>query len=131
MRFHGKEPAAAAFAALDKLMLTAPVQLSGFLGITNQRTLGTSQSTAARRSIFPELSIDGSNIGPAGELRDLLGPVASAASPAACIVGEFEYWTRRIEWPQYLISPSTDSPRQPDLPMPLSPQRRSTRSWAE
>jgi len=98
MLFHGKEAARAALAAFDKLMLTAPVQLTGFAGLTNQRPLGAEPGQPAAASLFPEFSLDGSYIGPVTELRDLLAPVTAAAHPDAFVTAEMEYWTAQIEW---------------------------------
>jgi FAD/FMN-containing dehydrogenase len=98
MLFQGAERAAAAFAAFDKLMLTAPVWLSGFIGVTNQRPLGAAAGSPRASSLFPQLSLDGSYIGPADEFGDLLAPMTAAAAPAGYLVGEFEYWTAQIQW---------------------------------
>jgi len=98
MFFHGKEAAGAALAAFDKLMLTAPVQLTGFARLTNQRPLGAEPGQSAAASLFPEFSLDGSYIGPVTELRDLLAPVTAAAHPDAFVTAEMEYWTAQIKW---------------------------------
>ena len=98
MLFHGQDQAVAALGAYDKLMLTAPVELSGFTGLTNERALGYSRGNPGTRSLFPELSIDGCYLGPANEAQDLLKPVRAAARPDDWVIGEFEFWTGQINW---------------------------------
>ena len=59
-RFGGVDRAIEAFTKFDHLMQTAPVELSGFMGLTNQRPLGSdSQASVGNTISFPELSIDG------------------------------------------------------------------------
>ena len=49
MLFNGPQDAAAAMQAFDRLMLTAPPELSGFAGLTSQRPLGAGRAAATRR----------------------------------------------------------------------------------
>ena len=98
MLFHGAEETAAALAAYDNLMLTAPVELSGFAGVTNQRPLGYDPRNPRTRKLFPQLSIDGSYLGPPEQARELLQPVVAAVKPDDWILGEFEFWTAQINW---------------------------------
>lgn len=98
MLFHGAEQAAAALAAYDKLMLTAPVELSGFAGLTNQRPFGYNPHNRRTRKLFPELSIDGSYLGPPEQARELLAPLVAEVKPDDWILGEFEFWTAQINW---------------------------------
>lgn len=97
MLFNGPDKAAAALEAFDRLMLTAPPELSGFAGLTSERPLGAG-SGGHDRGLFPQFSIDGSYQGPVGELRDLLQPVLQAATPNAYISGDMDYWTAQINW---------------------------------
>ncbi len=95
MLFNGPDSALAALSAFDRLMLTAPPELSGFAGLTSQRPLGADRPGA---SLFPQLGIEGSYQGPVTELRELLRPVATAAPPNGYISGDMEYWTAQINY---------------------------------
>lgn len=98
-RFFGAEDAGAAWAAFDKLMLKAPVELSGFSGVTNQRPLGSESKFAiGRTKPFPTLSIDGCYLGPEANARELLDPLFKIAGAGGHVMGEFDFWTAQIDW---------------------------------
>ncbi len=97
MLFNGPERAAAALQAFDRLMLTAPPELSGFAGLTSERPLGAGPG-GHDRALFPQFSLDGSYQGPVTGLRELLQPVLQAATPSAYVSGDMDYWTAQINW---------------------------------
>ena len=97
MLFNGPGSSAAALQAFDRLMLTAPPELSGFAGLTSERPLGAGDG-GGDPALFPQFSVDGSYQGPVTELRELLRPVTEAATPNAYISGDMDYWTAQINW---------------------------------
>jgi FAD/FMN-containing dehydrogenase len=98
MVFSGKDAMVAGWSAFDRLMLSAPDQLSGFAAVTNVRPLGADNKPAARYAApFPNLSIDGSFQGTQAEAREILAPVINLA-PTDLIMGEMDYWDAQINW---------------------------------
>lgn len=98
MAFGGKDTMVAAWSAFDRLMLSAPDQLSGFATVTNVRPLGADTKPApGYPAPFPRLTIDGCFQGNERALRDLLAPVIDL-HPIDLIVGEMDYWDAQINW---------------------------------
>lgn len=98
MRFNGKEQAVAGWSAFDRLMLTAPDQLTGFTGITNVKPLGSDTTPARGHPVsFPVLTIDGCFQGDEKTARELLAPVLDQ-HPTDMIFGEWDYWDAQINW---------------------------------
>lgn len=119
MLFNGPDAAAAALQAFDRLMLTAPPELSGFAGLTSERPLGSGQGGGA--SLFPQLDIEGSYQGPVTGLRELLRPLATAAAPNGYISGDMEYWTAQINYLAVPPQPEhgfAEAGRFTDAPLP-------------
>lgn len=91
IRFRGVDDVVASFAAFDRLMLTAPDRLSGFVTVNN-----VGRSTDPRQ--FPEATFTGSYIGPVAELRDLLRPLQTSGKQTHVEVEPQEFWQAQIDW---------------------------------
>ncbi len=98
MQFSGKEAIVPAWSAFDRLMLTAPDELSGFTGVTNKRRLGPdNEPTPGNPVAFPELTIVGCFQGDAKTARELLAPVLTQR-PTDVTVDEMDYWDAQLNW---------------------------------
>jgi len=98
-RFGGVDRAIEAFTKFDNIMQTAPVELSGFMGLTNQHPLGSDSQTSAGTTLsYPEFSIDGCYQGSVSEARDLLAPLISMANPLGSLIGPAEFWWAQISY---------------------------------